>query len=326
MSTDQGSRRPPRPALPPAAAGGRAGAAPRPALPPARRRLRSRLVDTAAPYLFIAPFLVSFLLFFAVPSITSVALSFFRYRGYGPARFVGLQNYSSLLDSPDFWQSVRNTGFYWLVPMVPLLGGAFVLAVLVRTKVARFARGFRALLFVPQVMAPVAAALVWRVILSDQGLLNAISGLRVNWTSDPAVNRWAVVLLLLWRGIGWYFVIFLAGLTGIPDDVLEAAELDGASFWQRIRYVLVPMLRPIFLFAVVIDTISSIQLFTEPNLLLGSSLNAAGAPSEAAPIMNQVITNITGGQFGLASAVGWMMFLAIGVFSAVQFRLLRGKD
>lgn len=281
--------------------------------------------DQIVPYLFIAPFLVSFLVFFAVPSVASVVLSVYRYPGYGTATFVGLQNYSSLLQSPDFQRSVVNTAFYWLVPMVPLIGGAFVLAVLVRSKMARWTRAYRAFLFVPQIMAPVAAALVWRVVLSNQGLLNEVFGLDVNWVSDPAANRWGVVMLLLWRGIGWYFVIFLAGLTGVPDELLEAAELDGANFPQRVRLVLIPLLKPILLFAVVIDTITSIQLFTEPNILLGSGLSTAGAPPSAAPIMNQVVTNITGGQFGLAAAVGWLMFVSIGVFSAIQFRLLRER-
>lgn len=300
---------------------------PGPSTPPATRRRRRRSWrDVAAPYLFIAPFLVSFLIFFAIPSVASIVLSLFRYAGYGTATFVGFQNYVALTQSPDFWRAVSNTAFYWLVPLVPLLGGAFLLAVLVRSAVVRWSRGYRALLFIPQVMAPVAAALVWRVILSDQGAMSSLFGLEVDWLTNPDANRWAVALLLLWRGIGWYFVIFLAGLTGISDDLLEAAQLDGASPWQRIRLIIVPLLRPIFLFAIVIDTITSIQLFTEPNLLLGATLATAGAPPSAAPIMNQVITNITGGQFGLAAAVGWLMFLAIGVFSAVQFRLLRERS
>jgi ABC-type sugar transport system permease subunit len=296
---------------------------PGPPRTPRKRRRSTR--DTLAPYLFIAPFLVSFMIFFAIPSIASIVLSTFRYAGYGTATFVGLQNYASLTQSPDFWRSVSNTAFYWLVPLIPLLGGAFLLAVFVRSKFTRWSRGFRAFLFIPQIMAPVAAALVWRVILSDQGALGNLFGLDVNWLTNPDANRWGVALLLLWRGIGWYFVIFLAGLTGISDDLLEAAQLDGASAFQRIRLIIVPLMRPIFLFAIVIDTITSIQLFTEPNLLLGATLATAGAPPSAAPIMNQVITNITGGQFGLAAAVGWLMFVAIGVFSAVQFRLLKER-
>jgi len=275
------------------------------------------------PYVFIAPFLISFLIFFALPSIVSIVLSFFKYRGYGPATFVGFANYLSLFRSPDFWQSAANTAFYWLVPMVPLIGGAFALALLVRSRFARWPALFRPILFVPQVMAPVAAAIVWRVLLSDTGVLNSLFHVELSWIGDPALGKWSVTLLLLWRGIGWYFVIFLSGLTSVPEELLEAAQLDGASALQRIRFVILPIMRPIFLFAVVIDTIASLQLFTEPNLLLGNASAPAGAPPSAAPIMNQVINNIVGGQFGLAAAVGWLIFIVIGIFSAIQFRLFR---
>lgn len=136
--------------------------------------------------------------------------------------------------------------------------------------------------------------------------------------------KWGVVLLLVWRGFGWYFVIFLAGLSSVPDDLLEAASVDGARPWQRLWYVILPLLRPTILFAVVIDTIASLQLFTEPNLLIGSGGgNLTGAPPSAAPVMNQVIVDVTSGEYGLAAAVGWLLFIVIGIFSLIQFRLFR---
>jgi ABC-type sugar transport system permease subunit len=289
----------------------------------AARRLRSRRDGRLTPYLFLAPFILSFTAFFALPSAISVGLSFFRYNGYAEPRWVGLQNYQSLLNSPDFHQAVANTVFYWLVPMVPMVGGALLLAVAVRSKVAAWPRALRPVIFVPQVMAPVAAALVWRVILSNAGVINTSLGIHVGWLSDPDALRWGVVLLLVWRGLGWYFVVFLAGLSSVPSELLEAASVDGASPVTRLRYIIIPLLRPTILFAVVIDTIASLQLFTEPNLLVGGAGTTAGAPPTAAPVMNQVVTNVIGGQFGLAAAAGWMLFLAIGAFSLVQFRLFR---
>lgn len=287
------------------------------------RRRRRRLGDTLAPYLFIAPFLVSFLLFFALPSVFSIVLSFFRYNGYTAARWIGLQNYRALIESPDFRQALLNTLFYWLVPLIPLLGGAFLLAVAVRSKIAKWPSVYKPLIFVPQVMAPVASALVWRVMLSNDGVLNSVLGLHVNWLTDPHFLKWGVVLLLVWRGLGWYFVVFLAGLTSVPAELLDAAAVDGAHAWARMRYIILPLMRPTILFALVIDTIASLQLFTEPNLLVGGAGSTTGAPPSAAPVMNQVVDNVTGGQFGLASAVGWLMFVAIGVFSLIQFRLFR---
>lgn len=277
------------------------------------------------PYLFLSPFLLSFLLFFAIPSVSSLVLSFMSYRGYGEARWIGLRNYTSLLTAPDFHSSIGTTLFYWLVPMLPLLGGGFLLALFVRSKLTIAGNALKPLFFVPQVMAPVAAALVWRVMFSSDGVINTILGAHVDWLTDPARMRWAVAVLIIWRGLGWYFVVFLAGLASIPDELLEAAQIDGAHAWQRVLHVTLPLMRPIFLFAVVIDSIQSLQMFTEPNVLLGSG-TASIAPRSGAPIMNQVVVNIQGGQFGLASAVGWLMFAAIAVISVLQFRLLRERS
>jgi ABC-type sugar transport system permease subunit len=287
--------------------------------PPGVRRWN----DSIAPYLFIAPFLVSFLAFFALPSVYSVVLSFFRYNGYTTAHWVGLNNYRSLLEAPDFHDAVVNTAFYLFVPMLPMLVGAFLLALAVRSKLSNLSRVYKPLIFVPQVMAPVAAALVWRVMLSNNGVLNTTLGVHVAWLTDPAALKWGVALLLVWRGLGWYFIVFLAGLSGVPEDLLEAASVDGASAGRRLWHVIVPLMRPTILFALVIDTIASLQLFTEPNLLVGGAGTTAGAPPSAAPVMNQVVTNVIGGQFGLAAAAGWMVFVAIGCFSLIQFRLFR---
>jgi ABC-type sugar transport system permease subunit len=289
-----------------------------------RRARRRRWGDRLAPYLFLAPFLVSFVLFFLAPSLFSVVLSFARYNGYTAIQWVGLQNYKSLIDDPYFRQAVTNTLFYWIVPMLPLLGGGLGLALLVRSKLTRWAGFYKPLIFLPQVMAPVAAALVWRVMLTNNGILNTLTGLKTDWLADPSAQKWGVVMLLVWRGVGWYFVVFLAGLTSIPDELLEAASVDGVRSWQRLRYIILPLLRPTIVFAVVIDTIMSLQLFAEPNLLVGTGGGAiAGAPPSAAPVMNQVISNLTNGAFGLSAAVGWLMFIVIGVFSFVQFRLFR---
>jgi ABC-type sugar transport system permease subunit len=289
-----------------------------------RNARRRRWADRLAPYLFISPFLVSFLVFFALPSVLSLALSFARYNGYTAIHWIGFQNYRALLSDPEFRQSIRNTLFYWLVPLVPLLGGALVLAVFVRSTLVKWSGFYRTLIFVPQVMAPVAAALVWRVMLSDNGIVNSVTHLRTNWLQDPGAMKWGVVILLVWRGFGWYFVVFLAGLSSVPDELLEAASVDGARPWQRLWYVILPLLRPTIFFAVVIDTIASLQLFTEPNLLIGSGGgNLTGAPPSAAPVMNQVIVDVTSGEYGLAAAVGWLLFIVIGIFSLIQFRLFR---
>ncbi len=298
---------------------------PVPAAAMSRHRRHRPNLGRLAPYGFLAPFFLSFTLFFFVPSCVSLAVSLYQYRGYGRARFIGFANYAALFGSPTFWQAVRNTAFYWLAPMLPILVLAFLLALAVRSPLIRLGRVYKPLLFIPQVMAPVAAALVWRVVLSRDGVVNAILGTHIGWLSEPALGKWSVSLLLIWRALGWYFVIFLATLTSISPDLLEAAEVDGANATRRVRHIVLPLMRPTFLFAIVIDTIGGIQLFTEPNLLLGTGASAV-APPTGAPIMNQVINNVNGGQFGLASAAGWVIFATIGLISVFQFRTMRERQ
>jgi ABC-type sugar transport system permease subunit len=280
-----------------------------------------------AGYLFIGPFLISFLLFFVVPSIYSFALSFTDFRGYGDATFVGLRNYQALLGLPSFWKAAANMVFYFFVPLIPLLGGAFLLAVIVGSRFVRWASFHKPVIFLPQVMATVAAALAFRLIFTDDGVLNQLTGLHIRWLTDPGMMKWSVAALLVWQGLGWYFIVFLAGLTRINQELYEAAAVDGATAWQQLRRITIPLMRPIFLLTIVMYTISTLRLFTEPAILLTGTGNLAAVSPEAAPIMNILLNNVRNGAFGLGSAVGWILFVAAAVFSFVQFRVIgRGGD
>jgi ABC-type sugar transport system permease subunit len=285
----------------------------------ARSRNR-RLPDVLAPYLFISPFVVSFLFLFIGPAIYSFWLSFHRFKGYGEAKFIGLNNYLATLNYHVFWTTVSNTAFYWLVHVLPMMAIAFLLAILVRSKLVR-AKGFlKPIIFMPNIVAVVAASLVFQSLFGNQyGVINSILGTQIPWLQDPMLAKIVVVILLIWKNVGFWFVVFLAGLTSINPDVEDAARIDGATGWQRLRYVTIPLMRPIFLFAFVIDAIGSFQIFTEPNVLMarGGSL----APTETAPLLNLLVTNLRAGNFGQASAVSWILFLIIAAASLVQYRL-----
>lgn len=278
--------------------------------------------ESTAAYLLVAPFVVSFVVFFALPSLYSITLSFFTYRGYGPATFVGLHNYQALLSLPSFWQAVGNMVFYYLVPIGPMLGGAFLLAVLVRSKLVRADWFFKPIVFMPQIMATVAAALVFHLLFADNGVVNEVLGRTIHWLGDPALMKWPVALLLVWEKTGWYFVVFLAGLTRISPELYEAAAVDGASAWQQLTRITVPLMRPIWLFAVVIYTINSLRMFNEPTLLLTGTGVISYVPSTGAPIMNVLLDQIQAGNFGLAASVGWMLFVVAAVLSLMQFKTL----
>ncbi len=290
-----------------------------------REIARSRRHEKMVPYLFIAPFLISFALFFVFPAGYSLVLSFFKYRGYGKATFVGLNNYSSLLHYSAFWKAIGNTLFYFLVHLLPVMGFAFLFAVLLQSdRIGRIRSVFKPVLFLPQVVPVMASVLTFRVIFSTYtGAINQLFHLNISWLDDPDIMRWTVVVYSVWRSTGWFMIIYLAGLTTINPSLYEAAILDGATSIQRIVYITIPMLRSIFLFAFIMDAISSFKVYTEVNVLLAGVGNA---PTHAAPIMNLVTTNMKNGNFGMSSAAGWFLFLMILVISLVELALMREKE
>jgi len=137
------------------------------------------------------------------------------------------------------------------------------------------------------------------------------------------VLRWIIVLLVIWRATGWFMVVFLAGLTTINSDLYEAAVLDGASTLQKLTYITIPLMKPFFLFAFIMDTISSMKIYVEPNILWPAQANP---PTDIAPMMNMITQNIRGGNFGVASAAGWLLFILILVVSLVQLFVLQNRD
>ena len=285
------------------------------------KNTRERIV----PYLFILPYLISFGLFFAYPAIYSLILSFFSYKGYGARVFIGLRNYRSLLNYSAFWKSIGNTMFYFGVHIIPVMGGAFLFALLLQSSaLGKWRKIFKPVLFLPQVIPVVATTLTFRIIFAtNTGAINQLFGLGIRWLDDPQVMRWSVIILLVWRATGWFMIVFLAGLTTINPSLYEAAILDGASSYQRTIRVTIPLMRPIFLFAFIMDAISSFKIYTEVNVLIGGTMNA---PTDAMPIMNIITNNIRNGSFGMASAAGWLLFILILGISALELIIMREKE
>lgn len=272
------------------------------------------------PYFFIAPFISIFLMFFVFPAIYSIVLSFYQYRGYGAARFIGLQNYRNLLQYSYFWTTMKNIAFYYFVQLLPLFAVSFLLALIFMTTKVRFKRLLKASIFLPQIMAFICTALVWRIMLSTRsGLFPQLFGISIPFLEDPVLSKVSVVLLGLWRGIGWYMVIFLAGLTNISADVLDASRVDGSNAMQRTFYVIIPLMKPTFLLAMIINAISVIKMSIEPNILLSGWLSV---PDYAATPLSILLSNMQGGSYGMASALGWLIFILIFILSMIQYRIL----
>ena len=287
-------------------------------------KVSGRWGELLTPYTFVAPFVVFFLGLFLAPAVYSLVLSFCKYRGYGPIKYIGLDNYRTILEYHVFWSMLKTTVFYWIAHAIPMMTLAFVLAVLVSSKLVTHKSIFIPLIFMPQIMTGVASALVFQNFFGTySGVLNTILGTQTPWLEDMRLAKIAVVMLLVWRGAGYWFVIFLAGLTGISDEVNEAATVDGANVLQRLRYITIPLMRNTFLFAFVVDAIVTLRLFTEPNVL-GAKAGTL-APVGMAPVLNLVINNINSARFGMAAATGWILFLLTVVVTAIQFFLVRSR-
>ena len=286
------------------------------------RRSSQRLRKQALwAYLFIAPFCLIFLVFSVGPYIYSFVLSFDRYAGFGTATSVGFSNYLSILQYHVFWTELWNTIFYWLAHAIPLIPIAFLLAFLVRSKLIKWQYFWKPLIFLPQVMTIVAVSLVFQTLFSTQyGVVNQVLHTHIPWLEDYTLTRWVVVLMLIWQGLGFWFVVFLAGLTSIDPSLEEAAIVDGASVWQRLRYVIIPLMRNIFLFAFAIDAIGSMRLYTQPNVLVS---RASLADPAVAPLLNLLVSNLQGGSFGQSAAVGWLLFIITIVITAILFGVFR---
>jgi lactose/L-arabinose transport system permease protein len=278
----------------------------------------------AAPYLFLLPALLLFLVFMAYPILSSLGLSFVGQRSGG----LDLSNYSRLLHDTTFRKALTNTLFL-LAFQVPLqLGLAMVLAVLLNSAIVKFRSGFRMIYFLPAITALFAVALIFKLLLNDEkGLINyVLNGLglpTVKWLSSAWPAKLSLVMAITWRWTGYNMVIYLASLQSIPTELYEAAELDGASVVDRFFYVTLPLMRPTILLTTVLSTIGTMQIFDEPFLLTRN-----GPSNETLSVATLLYrTAFQGAEFNYASAIAYAMVVIIAGFSIIQFRVAqRGED
>lgn len=296
--------------------------------PTGRRKGRGR--QQLSGWIFALPFLVVFGIFMLFPLVASFLMSFTDFTSADSENplsvgFVGIDQYVSLFGNAQFLRSLLNTAYFVLVgiPLTMVVGVA--LAVAINSGITRFRTAFRVGFYVPVVTSIVAVSVVWRFILQDDGLLN--TGLSLigidgpNWLHDPNWSMPAMVIVATWRNAGNIMIITLAGLQNIPNEVLEAGMVDGASPWQRFSGIVLPMLRPTLLLGAILLSVGYLQFFDEPFVMtqggpLGSTLSA---------------TYFTYNQFGFgkyafASAASYVIFLAIALLTLFQSRVLRAKD
>jgi len=293
-----------------------------PAARPTRRRSRSWIG-----WSFILPNFIGFAALTLVPVIASLALSFLDWDSYSTPEWVGLDNFERMIHNDTFWTALKNTAYY-AVGHVPLtLAASLGFAVLLNQKL-KGARFFRTALFFPYITSLVAVAVVWNMLLSPEAgpvnqFLRAIGiDHPPGWTTSTTWAMPAVIVASVWRDLGYYMILYLAGLQTIPAELYEAAQVDGASGWQRFRHITVPGLRPTTFFVLIMLTISSFKVFDLIQVM------TEGGPGRATLVLSQVIyrEGIVQGRFGYSSAVSMVLFVIVLTITVVQFRLQRRSE
>ena len=307
-----------------------------PLRPSARGRLRARLhrVDAkTSPYLYISPFFVLFGVFglFPLGYTAWVALTDRTLLG-SQTHFIGLENFTNLIHDSYFWNAVENTFAIWLIATVPQLLLALFLAHLLNTKL-RARTFFRMSVLLPQVTSLVAVALIFAQLFSrDYGLVNyglgAFGVHHVDWEAGRLSSWIALSVMVTWRWTGYNALIYLAAMQGIPEELYEAAAIDGAKAWRQFRHVTIPMLRPTIIFTVIVSTIGGLQLFTEPFLFQPTNrgLATGGSARQYQTVAMYLYENAFGSaqfKFGYAAAIAWCLVVLIALFSLVNFLIVR---
>jgi len=274
-------------------------------------------------YLCVSPWIIGFVLFAAGPICYLLYISLTNmHNAAQPYTVVGADNYTALFQDPTFWQSLWNTVYYVVLLLPVSLVISLVLAVLLNQRIP-FQAAFRTVYYLPVITPLVAASVLWLWVLNPQyGLLNNVLAVahvpRPAWLADPLWAKPALILMALWGGVGSQMVINLAALQGVPGDLLEAAEVDGANAWQRFWRITVPLISPALFFNLVIGVVGSFQVFT-PAFIMTS-----GGPLQATLfyvlyIFQQAFEYY---HLGYAAALSWLLLLLVLFLTLVQFRYL----
>jgi len=269
------------------------------------------------------------MVFFFIPVIAALVMSFTDFDIYGlnsigNVRFIGLRNYIRLLQDPLFWIALKNT-FYFVLAAGPLsilvsLGAA----ILLNSKLIKYKGLFRLSYFIPVVTTLVAVAVIWRFIYHPRfGLLNYLLNLvginSIDWLGDPSWAMPAIILMAVWKNFGYNMIIFIAGLQNIPEQLYEAARIEGANRWQQFKSITIPMLAPTMLFISVITMIGFFQLFAEPYIMTqGGPLNRT-----LSVVQYMYQEGFRWWNMGYSASIAFVLFIIIFIGTLVQFKFQR---
>ncbi len=276
------------------------------------------------------PAIIVFLTFVIVPVVMAAYYGFFRWKGFGPPTdFAGLQNYVSILTDPTFHDAVRHN-FTIVVLSLVIQGPVAILFALLMNQKIRGRSIIRVLIFVPYVISEVIVGTGWALMMSDTGAFNTLLGkiglgnLEQSWLADPDIALWTLMLILTWKYVGFAVILMLAGLQGIPEELYEAAAIDGASFWQQQFRITLPLLGPTIRIWAFLSMIGALQLFDLVNIIWGQYVAATAGTSTMATYM--YLNGHLAGNYGFGSAVAVVLFLISLVVALVYQRLVLRRD
>ena len=284
-----------------------------------------------AGWLLVSPGLLLIAVFFVLPVLVGLALGFTDFDLYavgdpGTTRFVGLRNYIQVLQNPEFWHALRNTSFFVLVGGPLSVCASLGAAMLLNQPLVQARALFRVVFFAPVVTTLVAVSIVWRYLYHPRyGLIDhtlAALGLpTIDWLGDPHYAMWAIVVLAVWKNFGYNMLIFIAGLQSIPEDLYEAANLDGAGGWQRFRHITLPGLAPTFLFVGIMTMIGNFQLFSEPYVM------TQGGPlrSTTTVVLQMYEEGFRWWRIGTATSIAFILFAIMLAATLLQMRLQKER-
>lgn len=281
------------------------------------------------PYIFLSPALIVIAVFFVYPIFAVIYYSFTDYNIVTPPVWVGLENYQRLVIDPIFWLALKHSLIYLLVTPI-LIFLSTLLAIVVNRNLPGI-HAFRALYFIPVISGSIAVGIAWRMMLDTNGIINGILlslGIvqePIQWLAEPSLTLPIAMLLTIWLGLGYYMMIFLAGLQNIPEELYDAALIDGCNAWQKHWYVSIPGLRPQITFVAVISSLAALQVFNEIFTLTGG----------LGGILNSGVTMVFYlwrqafrlNHAGYASAIAIVLLVITLAFSIMNIRILeRGME
>lgn len=280
---------------------------------------------------FLLPTIAVLGTFIFYPVLLAAIMAFQQTSGAMAAEFIGWENFQFILSDPAFYKATRNTLIFAVVSVCVQLPLSLGLAMLLNTRGDRMKGFFRLIIFSPFLVGPIFVGILFAVLFTPRfGMINRFLhymtgwGLEVAWLSNPAFVLPAIILTAMWMYVGFNMIYFLAALQSVSEDLMDAARVDGAGPWNRFKHVILPAIKPVAVFVVIMSTIGSFQLFELPFALLNTT---AGPDNSGLTLVMYLYQHaFMSGDLGLGAAVGWLLAVAIFIISLIQIKFSKGGE